>query len=357
MPDIKYRRFEMRDRDAVLSLFKAAFGKERDPAQWDWEFMRGPKPGILVLAESDEKIVGHYAILPREIRIGENVVESGLVVDVMTHPDYGKRGIFVNSGLEAFRQAESAGLAMLIGFPNEAAIRGHQKVGWSELGSIRVFARPLRASAVKEFLGDRVRLPGISVRIIDTFLRALNAISLVESSVDISASWISTSELMSIKDELKVFEEASLKTYPIFNLRTPDWLRWRLSDPLDPAFIMVLRYGETKAIVGFGVLKVKEKDGMKTGAVMDLLAVGGDRRIQRRILRGLLDKSLQEGCELLVILGSPASNRSSVLSKMFILPTQRKLRFIVRSVRGEALPDEALKLGNWHLELIDHDVI
>lgn len=357
MSDIRYRRFEARDRDSVLSLFEAAFGKPRDPAQWKWEFLGGPRPALIVVAESDGKIVGHYAILPRKIKVGGKTLESGLVVDVMTHPDFGKRGIFVNSGLEAFRQAKEAGLQILMGFPNEAAIRGHLKVGWSELGYVTVNARPLKADSLRKMAGDRLKLPGFVAALLDRGLNALNRISLGDGRGEMIVDWISPEDLGSLKDEIEAFVSKSLTPYSVSNPRNPDWYAWRLSDPLDRTYTTILRHRSSRAIHGLGVLKVKEKDGMRTGAVMDLLALDGDGEVQRQVLQQLLRKALSEGCEILIVLGSPAARRRSVMTRMFMFPTPRRLRFIVRSTGDDRLPEELHELSNWHIELIDHDTI
>jgi predicted N-acetyltransferase YhbS len=354
---INYRLLEDKDKESVLSLFKEAFGKSRDSRQWVWEFTESPEPAIIVVAEADNKIVGHYAILPRRFKVGNSVLEGGLVVDVMTHPMYGKRGIFVNSGLEAFKQAEEAGMKMLIGFPNEAAIRGHMKVGWKELGTVTVCARPIRASSIKSFLGERLKLPGISFRLMDVFLEALNRVSIGIHHDGLTSEWIASKDLADMATELDALRKKSVEIHTICNARDMDWMSWRVSDPLDPTHILLLRKRRTNEPVGLGLLKVKEKDGMKTGAVMDIWVPEEECEIADRLLRELLQKAIAEGCELMILFGSPSARRSRLMRRLMILRTPRKLRFIVRAADGKPLPEEASRLGNWHLELIDHDVM
>jgi hypothetical protein len=357
MSDIRYRRFEAKDQDSVLELFEAAFGKPRDSKQWLWEFIGSPRPAIIVVAEADGKIVGHYAILPRRLKVGQSIVESGLVVDVMTHPMYGKKGIFVNSGLEAFKQARAAGLEILMGFPNEAAIRGHMKVGWNELGRVVVRARPIRASSIKSFLGERLELPRPILRALDILLGSLNRISSSISSDGLKSEWISTEAMSAQEDDLDTLRKRMLESCTVCNNRDIDWMIWRVSDPLDPTHIVLLKKSESNIPLGLGFLKVKEKDGMRTGAVMDIWVDGSDGQVEDRLLRELLRKAIEEGCELLILFGNPASARSSLLRRMLILKTPRRLRFIVRSVGSKGLPREVLELENWALELVDHDVI
>jgi hypothetical protein len=357
MSDIRYRRFEPRDRDSVLRLFKDSFGKPKDVTQWEWEFLGGPKPAIIVVAEVEGRIVGHYAVLPRRILVGHEVVESGLVVDVMTHPDFGKRGIFVNSGLEAFRQTRASGIRMLMGFPNDAAIRGHLKIGWRELGNVAVIARPLRIRSIVKMAGDRLKLPGPMIRFGDALLRCLNNVSLGSTRDDIEVEWTGPEGYASLGGEIEPFLKKCVSEHLVANSRDGDWYSWRVRDPSGTTLIGVFRSKRSRDVQGFAVLRIKERDGVRTGAIMDMLAPREAVDLQRRMLQEMLRKALSEECELLIVLGSPAAQRGKALSRMLMFRTPKKLRYIVRSTDDEKLPDLVLSLENWHIELIDHDVI
>jgi len=356
MSVIGYRRLRESDKESVLALFRASFGKDKDADQWTWEFIDREFPAIVILAEKDERIVGHYAILPREFRAGGLSVPTGLVVDVMTHPEYGRKGIFVGSGLEAFRHAKDLGLSMLIGFPNDAAIKGHLKVGWSELGKIRVYARPLSPSGLLKLTGrDRVLATSLG-RLLGLLIATLNKMTLEAGDNGLTLESVTPKEIESVNHDIQELTSESLKRYHIRNARGADWARWRLSDPIGMTEIILSRDSDGHEIVGYCILRTKEWGGIRTCAIMDVVSKDGNPRVTKSLLREAFRRAIQNNCELSVMIDSPAAKHKWLMISMLMLPTPRKLRFIVREVGDNRLPVEFFKLGCWHLELIDHDV-
>ena len=357
MAEITYREFSSRDEQEVLSLFEASFGRPRDLVQWRWEFFGSPEKSIIVLAENENKIVGHYAILPRTLRYGGDVMKAGIVVDVMTHPQYGRRGIFACSAIRAFELAKAAGISVLLGFPNEAAIRGHRKVGWSEIGYARVFVRPLRASALSTALRGRLRLPAFVTKGLDAILSLITKSTPIGEARGVKMTYMSASSLTSLGDELGRFVKDALPESALRSERTVEWLKWRLADPLGAHYAVVARETGTSKLVGVMIIKMKEHKGMRIGAILDIIVQERDQDVESLLLKNAIRKARSEGCEICLMLGSPLASRFFTLMGSTFLPSPKRLKFIVRTVEGVSLPASLRDIRNWHLQLIDHDVI
>lgn len=354
MTDITYRQFQESDAESTLELFAVAFGKPRDVQQWRWEYLSGPEKSCIVVAEADNKIVGHYAILPRSYRIGDEVLTIGLVVDVVTHPDYGRRGIFVQSASKAFEVAKNAGISLLVGFPNEAAIRGHRKAGWDEVGTIRVLARPLRASAITKSLRMSSR---VFEMIVDIALDALAKISTTDHDSRIQVSQVAADDLPGLGGEYMELLDDSLAKSSISNSRNPEWLAWRLSDPVGSHNVLVARNTRTRQIVGCCILNVKEYKHLLVGAIMDLIVRDSHAEVGKLLLAEAIKRARSRGCELLLAMQSPAGVSNPAFMSKMVVPTPRRLQFIVRNTDGSPLKPRYARIENWHIQLIDHDVI
>jgi hypothetical protein len=356
MADIQYRRFNQEDESQVLSLFLACFGRAQNQTQWRWEFKDGPQDSIIVLAESDSKIVGHYAILPRFLRYKGSLIRAGLVVDVMTHPQYGRRGIFVQSALEAFKACSESGISTLVGFPNDAALSGHRRVQWAEIGKVRILVRPLSASGLLKPFGGMARLPKWVGSLFEFALHVLARITLGNANKGFQVLRLEVDDLVS-QQGFEEFIEASLPSSGISNARSIDWLRWRLSDPTGTHFAFLLKESDSGRILGFLILKTKEYRGMKAGAILDVLVRNGDGQLARPLVREAVKTAAGQGCEICLMLRSPAVKLTSATRASLMLPAPRRLKFIARSVGGTKLPGDFMRIGNWHVQLIDHDVI
>ena len=152
------------DRDAILALRQRVFSTEdpekQDPSFWQWEFRSGPEGNARIfVAEDMGKIVGHYAMVPQDFLLEGEPCKGSIVVDLMTHPDYRRQGIFNRIAKFAFAAASDQ-----IGFASAYPIRkesmaGFLSIGWVEQFKIPVLVRPLSWRAIAE----RYRLPVGSV--------------------------------------------------------------------------------------------------------------------------------------------------------------------------------------------------
>ncbi len=357
MSDIRYREFTEGDKSSLLSLFTASFGKPKDPAQWRWEYFGGPVKTVIVVAESDGKIVGQYAILPRKLTHKGTSINAGLVVDVMTHPEYGRRGIFVGSALEAFGMAKQAGMSILEGFPNEAAIKGHRKVRWTEVGEISVLVRPIRSKGLLKSAMGSISLPAAAERIIDVLMESLSRITLGVNPPELEVKELTVEQLLNLGPILEHFITESLPVDAVSTQRDIEWLRWRLSEPNSGHHVFVVKKRDTEDISGLLILKIKPYKEMKAGAIFDLLVKGEDEDIAILLIKEAIRKSRALGCDVCLMLRSPAQSWRSATMRTFMLPTPKRLRFIVREVDGSPLPKEYGEKGTWHIQLIDHDVL
>jgi len=354
MSAIRFREFSETSHAEILKLFEAAFGKPNDLSHWSWEYLEGPRKPLVVLVEADGMIAGHYAVLPRRIRAYDAEMEAGLVVDVMTHPSFGRRGIFSKAGLEAFRAGNAAGVELFIGFPNDAAIRGHLKVGWTELGSVRVYVRPISLSGVLKSSSKIAALtPAFLTRALGLAIVAVNKVAAGEPGQP-GFEWSEASESPGLWHELAQLYSEHSRTLVACGVKDVNWLRWRLSEPTGTTHVLVKRDRASRGIAGALFLKIKVRDGIKTGAILDVVP-GQNRRLACELQREAVRKCVQEGCELAIRFRSPHAGFPAPPVRLFFIPTPKKVRFIVRSTGDRPLPDSVTALANWHIELIDHD--
>ena len=68
------------------------------------------------------------------MQVGAHQRLGSIVVDVMSHPDYRKQGMFTALGRAGLADAGQAGIDFSFGFPiRKEVMPGHLKVGWRHL--------------------------------------------------------------------------------------------------------------------------------------------------------------------------------------------------------------------------------
>jgi len=137
------RAYEPGDEVAILELFTLAFGgRQMSREYWEWMFAKGPfGPGVITLLFDGERIIGHYAITPMGLEVAGAPVRALLSMTTMTHPDYGRQGIFLHLLQETCKRSAELGFALVYGFPNNNSNPGFLKRGWKDFGKVVEYAR------------------------------------------------------------------------------------------------------------------------------------------------------------------------------------------------------------------------
>jgi GNAT superfamily N-acetyltransferase len=134
---------ESAGRDEFLALMQETYGSAMSPAEFDWWFDRNPAgPRILNAArEEDGTALGVLAM--SFARMSQGL--AAFAVHAATTPAARGRGVFSTLELHNEEEAAAAGAAWALGFTNPLAgpiLVG--KLGWEDVTSLRIWARPKR---------------------------------------------------------------------------------------------------------------------------------------------------------------------------------------------------------------------
>ncbi|MDZ7698205.1 MAG: GNAT family N-acetyltransferase [Deltaproteobacteria bacterium] len=99
----RVRPYQSHDEAGVLSLWRAAFGKDISSPLWRWKYLENPYPiQIGVTVADNGRIMVMYGGIPYRVNWMGTEVSMTHLMDIMSHPDCRGSGLFVNSGLAFF---------------------------------------------------------------------------------------------------------------------------------------------------------------------------------------------------------------------------------------------------------------
>lgn len=133
-------------------LYAACFKKPLAERGLEWRYDEVPHgPSVsFVTRETGGATVSGYACNPRlVISRGDESTEAivGETGDVMTHPDWRKRGYFSALDRAAMAAAKERGWAFAFGLPNRKSAHIFLELGWRRIGTVRPWTFVLRADA------------------------------------------------------------------------------------------------------------------------------------------------------------------------------------------------------------------
>jgi len=220
------RPYQPEDEGRVLSLWKTAFHKEMPDALWRWKYSENPFGyRILLCVNDDGDPVVMYGGIPYQANWKGKQVEITNLMDIMSHPDYRKTGLFIQTGnafFDTFCGPDQS--VLLYGFPGKY----HFEIGQKYLTYLKLTADVVYLSVETGRLAPSITQP-------PGYLEPVN----------------------DIDETFDRLWEICRGGYPLAIIRNAAFLRWRYGNhPLKRYEIWKYRTRQTGATDAYAVLSI-----------------------------------------------------------------------------------------------------
>ena len=279
MSSFELAAYSPEDRGDYLALLDEAWGHQGlSGDQFDWWFLRNPAGSLMSVARMEGRVVGVAGhTLLRMVLGGEERLAS-FSVHATTLPEARGLGVFRELERKHEREAQERGVAVVLGFasaPTAPIFLG--PLGWTEIGRLRIWARPLLRS-------------GANV-----------GVATLDVAGDAAAAW------------------------PNHVVRDTEHLAWRYLD--SPRGYVAVRSGDGYAVVW----PAKPHRGRTIAVLADL--VGPD-------VQGLL-RAAAHASRAKVLFGLPAPGQRGAFLRAGFVPTNRTLHLMGKALAGRLDLDPA----------------
>jgi GNAT superfamily N-acetyltransferase len=340
------------DMERILSLRGVVFGEEEkdklDPRFWRWEFMEGVDgKAFIYIVEDKNKIIGHFADIPRRFSVQGEVVLGTLSLDLMVHPDYWRKGIFGAMGRYGAQRVKQENGIFLTAFPIRLeTIEGLKKIGWKEVGKLPVLVYPIKFSGI---INRYLRFPHLSLLLggVTRFFYLLFFGWKKKKGME----EVAVEKVSSLDDSFDAFWQKAHPLHPIVGVRNRDYLTWRyLRHPT--RHYDIYRAKKSGEMRGYIVLRKVELLNFNSAVIVDLLAMD-EGTLLRLVERGI-QHSRQEGADLLGFMVPSGHLYYKILRGMGFLPSLKTFLFMVYPHSDKEI---FLSPEKWYVNWGDSDVI
>jgi len=118
--NVKVREYISGDSEKISSFFTEQTPYLRDSTFWIWiNRMISDEKSIIIVAEFENKIIGHYAIIPQQVNVFGKTYSAAFAIHAFIHPDFRKSFLIFQITKKMYKVAKEHGIDFLYGFPNE----------------------------------------------------------------------------------------------------------------------------------------------------------------------------------------------------------------------------------------------
>ncbi len=336
------------DEETLQELLWLGFPELRDAATGTIEHTRwkfGASDGLSLLGFDGTRPVAFYGVLPRHYEVrGERHV-LGLVVDVLSHPEVRRRGLFVATGRAAMERLEDSAVESVIGFPiRDDVMPGHLKVGWRAGFKLPVYVLPTGWTGRPA--------PGAPrwLRAFDVAAAAYRIASRpLRRRPPGNATWLPAAEFATHP----VVQALCAPTPGADRLtRAPEFWRWRLSRPGAEYRCLVVEAGGSSA---YAVVRALDLRRIPSLAVLDFAASG--RAARDLALASMLDQARLDRLSTIAVCANRSNARSLSLGRSGFLRSPQQFTLIHRATSPDGLDERFREESAWRMSWLDSDTV
>jgi GNAT superfamily N-acetyltransferase len=343
------RSYRPGDERTLVALWAEAFNRPMTEEHWRWKAKGRPTPvenvGIAVAAD-DRPIFQFVGIpclaivlgAPRTVMVG---------ADVVTAPEFRRRGVFTATARRLFESWREAGVALVLGLANDRWRSRADVLGYERFFALRWMIRPLH---LERLLARKAGLPALAH--LTALSRLWNALwdAAVPATPDITVRSIS-----SATPDLDKVWQRGLRHVQTSLVRDRAWVAWRYCAFPDRAYRLTLAEC-AGAPMGYAVHRIVRGDTTALVQVPEIFAPG-DRMVLRALVQDVVARAVAEHAETIVTLAVPGSDAAHELRRAGFLFGRRAWSLeVIRldpSIPREVLADPS----GWCLAGGDFDVI
>lgn len=307
-----------KEMEIYYELFVKCFGERSNISVDTFQWYNLQQPGVENYSFGlmhDNVLVAAYGILPLDLYFDRQIIKGALCTNGMTHPDYGGKGLFTLIGKASLEYSKKLGLNIVIGIPNENAIKGHTKVGWHSMENVSFY----------QYEGNP------------------NDINDENENFKIIPTEFEWSDFE--------FDDLYIPKYDTFFLRNVKWLQWRIRKP--HCEYMQYKLTENGVFKGYMILKKYSdlKLNIKKLHIVDYAFQ--DNIHLSKLLQFAAKIKNEEGYSVLNLWNYKTDKTAEILKQNGFTESEQSNRVILFLLNENINLD---LLGKFHLTLFDNDV-
>lgn len=154
MSSVIIRKYKSNDAVGINAMFTKYLPYVRDEQFWVWLNRLIGGESIAFVAEYEGQIIGHYAIIPRDMYVNGQLIKAALSVNAFVDPDYRNKVFIFQITQKLYEYSKEHGIQLIYGFPNVNYRNIQLKIEkWKQVDIFKSFEYDLRDTTPFQSIG------------------------------------------------------------------------------------------------------------------------------------------------------------------------------------------------------------
>lgn len=351
--DLNFKQFDhtvdlSRQRELFNDCFPETEGEMiRSNEHYYWKFHSFPfsTKSYEYACYANSEIVGYYAAIPYQYRIGSKIVSAGMVCDVMTSSKLRGKGIFTKMGSYSTEQLSTV-IPFTMGYPiRKEVIPGHLKVGWEIPFELPLYMKFIKLNSFLTQRNLKLLVPFANL-LSNIYCQIFRGRSLNDYSYSI---YYDIEEVLDYECFCKEWSNSVNNSLQ----KDLNFSKWRYGAPGRKYSFLTIKK-DSKIICFLSYRKII-KEGILSYGIIDYMVLPGFEGCHSLANKVLIEQAKSENVEVIMTMMSRTSASKYRLIRNGFIKSPFKFSLIIKNLTGEFTKEELFKEENWHLMWVDSD--
>jgi hypothetical protein len=339
------RKYREGDEQATLQLLNTVFSKRRSLEYWKWKCKNNPAGHpVIWLAECNGKIIGHYAMVPVTMKIGNAYITGSVGCGAATDPDHQGKGVFSSIVNRCCVDAAENDIPITYGFADRNLGPTYKR--YERMGHISFVIRMMKVLDWQSVVATYA-----PSRLFSTAARALGRMTISQcSSRDLSLEKINRFD-----DRFDALWQEISRDFTVIAKRDKAYLNWRYMGHPEREQIVYAAV-EDYRVLGYCVLAERQHQSLKLGLIVDIIGSQGRRNVVHRLIQKAVKHFEERDVDVVTChLSEKHPYQGAFVSAGFIPhPRRKRALYCAVNLRGSTVDEkqaysQALLLSQNHL--------
>ena len=354
---ISTREYREGDEYGIIELLNIVFEKWRSGLKyWKWLYEKNPagRPVIWV-AEDGNSIVGHYAIFPVKMKLGENSIMGSQSVDTAVRSEFRRQGILKMLARRVYETGGKKGMLLTYGFTavQKPAYRGlTHTLDWRHVCLMKSMIYVVNFENVtKEYLTSNRIVLKLTGPLFSLLARAAE----FRRNLSFRGECCRISKVPFFDERVNPLWTNVSKQYDLIVVRDKAYLNWRYVE--NPSNYTIYIADGKESLLGYVVLRETIEDGLRRGTIVDIIAYHD--KVFENLIQRAIEFFKEKNVDFVQCWLMPNHRYCKILRHMGFIAWRSRQALIVRANPPEAsgapiLPTDS---SRWFITYGDSDHI
>lgn len=305
---------------------------------------------LQIVCEDQGGLVAHYGGVPIQLKMDDSILLGVLASNLVISKHARKKSPFIPLQSQFTKEYQASGYSFAYGvITRQGVLEPHMRMGWKRVGDISIYVRPIN---FVQLLNKFIKNKALQILAKIPILLAGKLFNLLTR---INSGSVLVQKIVTFDNSFSRFLDAWNGSQKISALRTVEILNWRYCAFKSRQY-QIFSAKKNGEVTGYMVLRVMQMKQFYAVALVDLLALNGDKETASALINECLNFSKKIKVDVVATPLTPHHPFAKLFMRFGFIKSPEKFTLVTHTPKGTINLSKD-RFSDWFINWFDHDFV